>query len=168
VALTLPNSFTARSIESLRKGDVFIEGAHRVGEQLAELPDSTWVAANNVGVISYESPVRVLDMMGLTNAHIARAPGKKVGIAGHESHDGAYVLDQRPDIIILGMPRAVTRPSPAWDTGRQGYPSDMDISRDPRFVEEYELQYLDLADGRWSPMFVRRGFEVTGTWEPGR
>jgi hypothetical protein len=30
------------------------------------------------------------------------------------------------------------------------------------------LQYLDLADGRWSPMFVRRGFEVTGTWEPGR
>jgi hypothetical protein len=103
-------------------------------------------------------------MMGLTNAHIARAPGKKVGIAGHESHDGAYVLDHRPDIIITGMPIAVSTPNPAWDTGRGGYPSDMDLQRDPRFAEEYELLYLELSDGRWSPMFVRRTFEVMGTW----
>jgi arabinofuranosyltransferase len=168
VALTLPNSFTGRSIESLRKGDEFLEGAHRVGERLAKLPDSTLVAANNVGAIGYVSRVRILDMMGLTNAHIARAPGKEVGIAGHESHDGAYVLDQRPEIIILGMPRAVKKPNPVWDTGRQGYPPDMDLRRDPRFAEHYELQYLDLADGRWSPVFVRRGFEVGGTWEPRR
>jgi hypothetical protein len=165
-ALTLPNSFAGRSIQSLRKGDEFIEGAHRVGERLAKLPDSTLVAANNIGVIGYESQVRILDMMGLTNAHIARAPGKAPGIAGHESHDGAYVLDQQPDIIILGMPRAVTKPNPTLDTGRKGYPSDQDIARDPRFAKEYELRYLDLADGRWSPVFVRRGFVVSGTWEP--
>jgi arabinofuranosyltransferase len=168
VALTLPNSLTGRSIESLRKGDAFIDGAHRVAERLAQLPDETLIAANNIGVIGYEGRIRLLDMMGLTNAHIARAPGKKVGIAGHESHDGAYVLDQRPDIIILGMPRAVDQKNPAWDTGRGGYPSDIDLRRDPRFREEYELQYLDLADGRWSPVFVRRGFEVSGAREPGQ
>lgn len=123
------------------------------------------MAANNVGVISYESRVRIIDMMGLTDAHIARAPGKGIGIAGHESHDGAYVLDRRPDIIILGMPRAVTTPNPAWDTGRQGYPSDVDLARDPRFIEGYVLQYLDLADGRWSPVFVREGLEIPRTWE---
>jgi len=162
VALTLPNSFTGRNIDSLRKGDAFIEGAHRVGERLAQLPDETLVAANNVGVIGYESRVRVLDMMGLNDRHIARAPGKKVSIAGHESHDGAYVLDQKPDIIIVGMPLAVIKPNPVWDTGRGGYPSDMDLRRDPRFAEEYELKYLELSDGRWSPIFVRRGFEVTG------
>jgi len=165
VALTLPNSFSGRSIESLRKGDDFLEDAHRVGERLAKLPDSTLVAANNVGVIGYESRVRILDMMGLNDAHIARAPGKEVGIAGHESHDGTYVLDQRPDVIILGMPRAVDKMNPAWDTGQQGYPSDMDLRRDSRFAEEYELQYLDLADGRWSPVFVRHGFEVSGARE---
>ena len=167
VVLTLPNSFSGRSIESLRKGDTFLEGAHLVGERLAKLPDTTLVAANNVGIIGYEGHVQILDMMGLTDAHIARAPGKEVGIAGHESHDGAYVLDRKPDIIILGMPRAVTKPKPAWDTGRQGYPSDMDLRRDPRFAQEYELRYLDLTDGRWSPVFVRRGFVVSGAWEPG-
>lgn len=165
-ALTLPNSFVGRSIQSLRKGDEFIEGAHRVGERLAKLPNSTLVAANNIGVIGYHSQVRILDMMGLTNAHIARAPNKALGIAGHESHDGAYVLDQRPDIIILGMPRAVKKPNPTLDTGRQGYPSDLDIVRDLRFLKQYELRYLDLEDGRWSPVFVRRGFVVSGILEP--
>jgi len=165
-ALTLPNSFRGRNIESLRKGDQFIAGAHRVAERLAKFPSSTLVAANNVGVIGYESRVRILDMMGLTDEHIAHAPGKKVGIAGHESHDGAYVLDQKPDVIILGMPRAVSKPNPAWDTGRQGYPSDMDVRRDPRFAEEYQLQYLHLADGRWSPVYIRRGFDVDESREP--
>jgi arabinofuranosyltransferase len=166
VALTLPNSFRGRNIDSLRQGDEFVEGAHLVGQRLAQLPDSTVVAANNVGVISYENHVRILDMLGLTNSHIARAPGKEVGIAGHESHDGTYVLDQKPDIIILGMPRAVTKPNPVWDTGQQGYPSDTDLRRDPRFASEYELRYLNLSDGRWSPVFVREGFEIRGAWKP--
>jgi arabinofuranosyltransferase len=168
VALTLPNSFRGRNIASLREGDDFIEGAHLVGQRLAQLPDSTVVAANNVGVIGYESHVRILDMMGLTDSHIARAPGKEVGIAGHESHDGAYVLDQKPDIIILGMPRAVTKPNPVWDTGQQGYPSDMDLRRDPRLAGEYELRYLDLSDGRWSPVFVRAGFDIGDSWKSER
>ena len=168
VALTLPNSFVGRSIESLRKGDEFLEGAHRVGERLGQLPESTLVAANNVGVIGYESRLPILDMMGLTDAHIARAPGKALGIAGHESHDGAYVLDRRPDIIILGMPRVVKERNPAWDTGRQGYPSDTDIRQDPRFAQQYALQYLDLEDGRWSPVFVRRGFVIDRPGDSGR
>lgn len=168
VGLSLPNSFVGRNIESLRKGDEFLEGAHLVAERLAELPDTTLVAANNIGVIGYESRVRILDMMGLTNEHIARAPDKKVGIPGHEAHDGAYVLDQRPEIIITSMPRAVKKPNPTWDTGRQGYPSDLDLRRDPRFAEHYELRYLELADGRWSPMFVRRDLTLEDAWTPER
>ncbi len=166
VALTLPSSFTGRNIESLRKGDEFIEGAHLVGRRLARLPKDTVIAANNVGVIGYESHVHIIDMMGLTDAHIARAPGKVVGIAGHESHDGAYVLDRKPDIIILGMPRAVTNPNPAWDFGRQGYPSDTDIRRDPRLASAYEMRYLRVAEDRWAPLFVRRGLHLDGSLEP--
>ena len=155
VALTLPNSFRGRSIASLRKGDAFLEDAHLVAERLAELPDATLVAANNIGVIGYESRVRILDMMGLTDSHIARAPGKKVGIPGHEAHDGEYVLDRQPEIIITGMPSAVDEPNPVWDT-RGGYPSDIDLKRSSRFAEQYELEYLALSDGRWSPVYVRR------------
>lgn len=166
VALTLPNSLWGRSITSLRKGDAFLEGAHLVAERLAELPKSTLVAANNIGVIGYESRVRILDMMGLTDRHIALAPEKKVGIPGHEAHDGGYVLDREPDIIITGMPSAVSEPNPTWDT-RGGYPSDVDLKRDARFERRYELVYLALSDGRWSPVYVRRGIELPRVWKPG-
>ena len=166
VTLTLPNSFHGRNIDSLRKGDDFIDGAQRVAERLSQLPETTLVAANNIGVIGYESRVRILDMMGLTDRHIARAPGKQVGIPGHEAHDGAYVLDRRPDIIITSMPRAVTTPNPAWDVSRGAYPSDNDLKRDPRFRDRYTLQYLELADGRWSPVFVREGFALERVWKP--
>ena len=164
VGLTLPNSFQGRSIESLRKGDEFLDGAHRVAARVAELPETTWVAANNIGVLGFESRVRILDMMGLTDRHIARAPGKKVGIPGHEAHDGAYVLDRRPEIIITGMPRAVATPNPVWDTARAGYPSDVDLGRDPRFSEQYRLQYLELAGGDWAPVFVRNDIVLDRVW----
>lgn len=167
VGLTLPNSFSGRSIASLRKGDAFLDGAHLVAERLSELPEDTLVAANNIGVIGYESRVRILDMMGLTDRHIARAPGKKVGIPGHEAHDGDYVLDRQPDIIITGMPSAVTKPNPTWDT-RGGYPSDIDLKRDARFARHYQLRYLALSDGRWSPVYLRRGMDLPRVWKPGQ
>jgi hypothetical protein len=166
VALILPNSFWGRSIASLRKGDQFLEDAHLVAERLAELPENTLVAANNIGVIGYESRVRILDMLGLTDRYIALASGKELGIPGHEAHDGQYVLDREPDIIITGMPSAVSKPNPTWDT-RGGYPSDLDLKRDARFTRRYELVYFALSDGRWSPVYVRRGMDLPRVWRPG-
>lgn len=74
------------------------------GEWLAEnaSPDAS-VACVPIGAVGYYSRLHVYDMMGLTDPHIARKEirlGK--GRAGHEKHDGPYILSCRPTYLLLG------------------------------------------------------------------
>jgi hypothetical protein len=113
------------------------------------------VAANNVGILGYDSRLPVVDMLGLNDARIARAPGKRVGIPGHESHDGGYVLDRNPHLIFVGLPWVVSERNPEEDVYRGWYPSDRDLFDDSRFLRDYKFRYLDLADGLFAPVFSR-------------
>ena len=75
----------------------------RVGEALAaRLPPDTQIAVHAAGILPYYARLPTLDMWGLTDPHIARAPveGLGTGTAGHERHDYGYVLSQRPQIIL--------------------------------------------------------------------
>jgi hypothetical protein len=75
----------------------------RVGEALAaRLAPDTWIAVHAAGILPYYARLPTLDMWGLTDPHIARAPvdGLGTGTAGHERHDYAYVLSRRPQIIL--------------------------------------------------------------------
>jgi hypothetical protein len=67
----------------------------RAGESLAAVP---------IGAVSYYSGLTSVDMMGLTDKHIARRrmPHMGQGWAGHEKHDGQYVLDRRPTYLLAG------------------------------------------------------------------
>jgi hypothetical protein len=60
------------------------------------------IAALGAGAIAYYSDRPVIDLLGLTEKHIARVsvanPG--VGVAGHEKRDPAYVLDVRRPTYI--------------------------------------------------------------------
>jgi arabinofuranosyltransferase len=62
------------------------------------------VAAVPIGAVSYYSGLTAIDMMGLTDAHIAhvRMPHMGEGWAGHEKHDGQYVLRRRPTYLLVG------------------------------------------------------------------
>jgi hypothetical protein len=63
------------------------------------------VALNAAGVVPYLSELPSLDMLGLTDVHIAHAPIELGhGVLGHEKHDAAYVLSRKPQLIILGLP----------------------------------------------------------------
>jgi arabinofuranosyltransferase len=61
------------------------------------------VATNTGGSIPYFARrQRALDMLGLTNAHIARAPrAVGHGFVGHEKFDPKYVFAEKPDYIFL-------------------------------------------------------------------
>jgi hypothetical protein len=63
-------------------------------------PDAT-IACVPVGAIGYYSRRRIIDMVGLTDRHIARRK-MTAGQVGHQKHDGPYVLSRRPDILLLG------------------------------------------------------------------
>lgn len=62
------------------------------------------VAAVPIGAVSYYSELTVLDMMGLTDKHIAlrKMPNMGRGWAGHEKRDGQYILSRRPTYLLLG------------------------------------------------------------------
>ena len=74
-----------------------------IGKWLARhsLPDDV-VAVGVAGAIPFYGKIAAIDMLGITDPHIARAPaaGLGSGIAGHERGDMSYVLAKQPDFII--------------------------------------------------------------------
>lgn len=60
------------------------------------------IASYPVGAIGYYSGARIIDMLGLTDRHIAKKGIKLRGYVGHERSDMRYVLEQQPDIIYFG------------------------------------------------------------------
>jgi hypothetical protein len=158
LAASLQHSFRGNEKDRIITGEAFVRQAALIGETLAKDNPGVTVAANNVGALGYANQLRVLDMLGLTDRHIAKAPGKRLGIPAHESHDGAYVLDQKPEFIFYGMPKGYPQPISLAHALSGGYPSDLDLRKDPRFTREYAFDYLRLPDGHFAPVFVRRDY----------
>ncbi len=74
-----------------------------IGTFLAEtIPPDKVLAVHAAGILPYYAGLETIDMWGLNDAHIARAPVDDLGkgIAGHERHDYAYVLSRAPDFIL--------------------------------------------------------------------
>ena len=70
----------------------------------ASAPAGASIAVVPIGAVAYYSKLEVRDMLGLTDRHIARRDlsGLGRGWAGHEKHDGQYVLGRRPTYLLLG------------------------------------------------------------------
>ncbi len=129
----------------------------------AHVPGGSLLATNAVGIVPWTSRLPTVDMLGLTDAHIAhtdRPIGH--GAVGHEKHDGAYVLARRPDVILFGLPRLTWRePSPAGVDKRVRrlfpfLPGDREIYESPTFRANYEPTVAHTSGG-FLVLFVRRG-----------
>lgn len=155
IALHLQHSFVGRELVRLRRDEAFVRDSRLLGATLRTFPPRTLVAANNVGALAYSSGLPVLDMLGLNDRTIARAPGKAVGIPGHECHAGSYVLDRRPDLVFYGMPRLYPEPVPEARVRAKAYPSDQDLDRDARFLRFYRFSHVETPDGRYAPVYRR-------------
>jgi arabinofuranosyltransferase len=88
------------------------------------------VSADPAGSVPFYTNFPAIDPLGLNDYHIARHKTRAFGHGqlGHELADGGYVLDQRPDLIILCNYWA----SSCWE-------SDREITQDPRFPRFYQL-----------------------------
>ena len=77
----------------------------RVGQWFAaSAPAGASIAVVPIGAVAYYSKLEVRDMLGLTDRHIAQRNLSSLGRgwAGHEKHDGQYVLRRRPTYLLLG------------------------------------------------------------------
>ncbi len=137
------------------------------GRKLNEiLPSDAWIAVTNAGRLPWFAERRTLDMMGLSDRHIARQPARrkrKSELAGHLKGDGKYVLDREPEVIVL-LRLVVVEGSPLADNPRWRKlarrlafaVSERELVRDPRFFREYRLYSVALPDvDAWLNVFAR-------------
>jgi hypothetical protein len=84
-----------------------------VGVMLREqaLPDST-VAVIPAGFVPYFSRLRAHDMLGKTDAHIARLPYVPFGLPAHGKYDPEYSFGRNPDLVVSCRARAVVSSAP--------------------------------------------------------
>ena len=153
-----------------RSAEEFTSSMKSVGLFLKKhLPPDARIALNPAGAIPYYSRLYAYDMLGLTDRHIGRATVAEMGsgLAGHEKGDGAYILDQRPEVILFGNVSIVPLGpiefrDMRWTTLLK---SEIEISRDPRTLKLYVLDQAPLGDGRYL-VFLRRNDVVLGNNEP--
>lgn len=159
VAFTMhPTSTNAVPIRAERRA---VDDRADIGRWLRDnTPETASVAAVPVGAIGYESRRTIIDMLGITDEHIAH---RDVSIgdfaAGHEKYDSGYVLDRKPDIIILFDNLS---PSPATGADYAGLkgvfiPAVVDMVENPRLAAEYERRAVQVREGKWLNLLVRQG-----------
>jgi arabinofuranosyltransferase len=111
-------------------------------------PDAV-LATNTAGGLAYYSGLRVIDMLGLNDVHIAHrhTPGMGRGKPGHEKGDGAYVLSRKPDFIQFGSVHGSRRPQ---------YRSGAEMAGTAEFKRWYEFRSYALPSGRRLSLYERR------------
>ena len=155
-------SVVGKHVDYLRIDEQVVDSGRKLGDELRTLAAATGtpivVAANTIGAVGDRSRLPLVDMLGLTDSTIAHNPAKAFATPAHESHDGAYVLDRRPDLIVFGVP--FLRPAPV-DAARLAasaqYASDRDLLADPRLASDYHAGNLRVGDG-FVPLWVRRAW----------
>ncbi len=121
-----------------------------VGEYLGRaFPPDTLIAIHSAGCIPYYSGLPTIDMWGLTDAHIARAPAPELGtgMAGHERGDPAYVFGRNPALYLPEDHLLTLQPH--------------ELEPGPGFPEDFETRYRAVTipvEGRALNLWVRKGF----------
>jgi len=165
LAMTLyPSATGAGSVYALPSERAATAERVAYGRWLREhLPADTSVALVAAGALAYESRLPAIDMLGLSDEHIAHRDVPLGSFpAGHEKYDAEYVLDRRPDIILL-------RDTPTDEPWRRTdyltsssalIPAVPDMLSNPRLWADYEPRSVRAEDGRWRNMLVRRDAQL--------
>jgi arabinofuranosyltransferase len=116
------------------------------------------IAAVPVGALGYHSDRRILDMLGLNDREIARAPiirTDRPWIAGHMRGNAELVLERSPEVLILSL-RPDDEPLTPLPEVQWNYPFVAQILAADRFKTDYVLRSYGLPGGRWMNYYRRR------------
>lgn len=105
------------------------------------------LVSDAAGVVPYYAEMDVIDPLGLNDHHIARhlVADRGRGWVGHELGDGQYVLDHKPDLLLLSNFQSDA-----------GFPADEQLLADPRFPAHYQLIHIDAGP----PNPIRAGLYI--------
>lgn len=125
-----------------------------------QFPPDTRIALNAIGAIPFYTGFYTVDMLGLTDKHIARTaaidPGR--GLAGHEKGDGRYVLSRKPDIILMGNMIVLPFKPAAGQPVRMPAveKSETEMIQDPEMRLHYAPDFIRVKDGRYLWILKRK------------
>jgi hypothetical protein len=122
------------------------------------------VAAVPIGAVAFYSGLIAYDMMGLTDRRIARRemPGMGHGFAGHEKHDGQYILSLRPTYLLVDNVSVTRRPldpqnRPFVPYGRAAWEREGDLYDTDLIDRLYEPRSVPLGPDQFLNFYQLRG-----------
>lgn len=139
LAVRLPEESAYRPASGVHGQIQRVRQFREIGRWIADhTPPESIIATSAAGAIPYYAARPTIDVLGLTDAHIAHTttPDIHTGLIGHEKTDTAYVLGRRPTIII---PHATA------------YLTDMDAIK-----AAYHLERFEGPEGRQVKVYLRR------------
>jgi hypothetical protein len=138
---------------------VLTERVTRLADELKGMPEGR-VAIISIGVVGYRSGRNILDLVGLTDKHIARTPHVPGAMPGHDHGDADYVLEQRPEFAVF-MPLLTVGPVSTSDEAAflnkaDGYyHAARVLQEDPRFRAAYTPLDKVVTNGRHFRIWIR-------------
>jgi hypothetical protein len=158
-ALLLATAYPSLQSGLLGDRDVHTK-AVTIGRWMHEsLPPDTRIAMTRAGAIPFYSGLPALDMLGLNDTHIAHADIQLGhGWTGHEKYDIDYVLEQQPDVIVMGTlsPAPLTTAEQYAQTSFP-FPAQQGLVADPRTFQDYYPVAIDLTgENGWLNMLVAK------------
>jgi hypothetical protein len=100
--LRLPNDSNYTADSYVRYENMKVRHYREIGRWIQlHTPPDTLIATGLAGAIPYYAERPAIDILGLTDAHIAHTPVPALGagLPGHEKNNPDYVFSRRPQII---------------------------------------------------------------------
>ena len=133
----------------------------------ANYPSDATIAVNTAGVIPYRTRMPTIDMLGLNDRHIALSPSKytRDGMSGigHLKHDGAYVCDRAPDLVLTSggtLHRGRSMEEAIMQAALNTFPGDREFLRAPECSVRYMPVAEELRPGQFVVVYVRQAGPV--------
>ncbi len=122
------------------------------------VPADSTIASSVVGAIPYYSGLTTYDLLGLTDRTVA-TEGKThaVAVVGHQRYHTDYILEKRPDYIVVSSSGLFDRPKRPLPP-KYAY-AMIDLIRDPRTRELYRYRSVRLPNGRYVDLYELKGEE---------
>ncbi|MHA1569563.1 MAG: hypothetical protein ACTSXZ_08835 [Alphaproteobacteria bacterium] len=137
-----------------------------IGQNLAEeFPPDTSIGLIPIGAIGYCSKLPVVDIVGLTDAHIARSSTDlSRSMAGHGRYDSEYVLAEKKPKLVLALIDLIHLPVPEWfmRAGVQ-HLAMRDLIQRREFIDAYAFHRMKVGEKRYFHYWSRRDFEPPET-----
>lgn len=131
-----------------------------IAEWLREQDPDVVIAVNAAGQIPYWSEVSAIDTLGLTDEHIAhREPYVfEPRVPGHMKGDARYILDRRPDIIIVTAGLYLLPLSKEeWQARTVALPADLELLRQPDLWDLYDPAWVKTSSGNVFNFLLLKG-----------